>query len=209
MEKKKLINYWNKFYKKRIIRKESTFARFVNKKIKNKESTILDIGCGNGRDSFFFNQKGYKVTAIDISRKAIQKNKKENKDINFKKIDIGEKNKIGKFDIIYCRFFLHTVDYLLERKLIGLIKRSKKKEALVFFEYRNFRDKIFGKFKTTDHNKEIEFEKGHFRRIIDPKIFKKTFIKETKAKIIYEKSGINLSVIKKDNPNLTRMIFKF
>ena len=55
----------------------------------------------------------------------------------------------------------------------------------------------------------VEFEKGHFRRIIDPKIFKKSFIKETKAKIIYEKSGINLSIVKKDNPNLSRMIFKF
>ena len=90
-----------------------------------------------------------------------------------------------------------------------MIKRSKKKNTLVFFEFRNFKDKIFGKFKASDHNKVIEFEKGHFRRIINPKIFKKIFKDETKAKIIYEKSGTNLSIIKKDNPNLSRMIFKF
>ena len=57
--------------------------------------------------------------------------------------------------------------------------------------------------------KIIEFEKGHIRRIIDPKLFKEKFITKTKSKIIYEKSGINLSVVKKDNPNLSRMIYKF
>ena len=69
--------------------------------------------------------------------------------------------------------------------------------------------KIFGNFKAKDHNKIVEFEKGHFRRIIEPTIFKKKFLSKTKAKIIYQKSSTNLSVVKKDNPNLTRFIFKF
>lgn len=210
MEKKKIIGYWNKFYNKKIISNESTFARFAYTKIDNKKAEILDIGCGNGRDSFFFNKKGHVVTGIDISQKAIRKNlQKKIKNISFKKFDIGKDKNVGKFEIIYCRFFLHTVDQFLESKLIKLIKRSKKKNTLVFFEFRNFKDKIFGKFKASDHNKVIEFEKGHFRRIINPKIFKKIFKDETKAKIIYEKSGTNLSIIKKDNPNLSRMIFKF
>ena len=210
MEKKKLIGYWNKFSKKKIISNESTFAKFTYAKIKNKKGKILDIGCGNGRDSFFFNKKGYDVTGIDISQKAIQKNsKKKKKKISFKKFDIASDKKVGKFEIIYCRFFLHTIDQYLENKLIKLIKKSKKENTLVFFEFRNFKDKIFRKFKSSDHNKVIEFEKGHFRRIIDPTKFKKSFIVATRAKIIYEKSSINLSIVKKDNPNLSRMIFKF
>tara|TARA_B100000767_G_C19774631_1_gene541861 strand:+ start:4550 stop:5182 length:633 start_codon:yes stop_codon:yes gene_type:complete len=210
MEKKKLISYWNKFYKKKIISDESTFAKFTYAKIKNQKGKILDIGCGNGRDSFFFNKKGYEVTAIDISQKAIQKNSKKKRErLSFKKFDIGSDKEVGKFEIIYCRFFLHTVDQFLEKKLIELIKKSKKENTIVFFEFRNFKDKIFGKFKSSDHNKVIEFEKGHFRRIIDPTKFKKSFIVATRAKIIYEKSSINLSIVKKDNPNLSRMIFKF
>ena len=101
------------------------------------------------------------------------------------------------------------MDELLESKLINLIKCSKNKGTKVFFEFRNYKDKIFGNFKAKDHNKVIEFEKGHFRRIIDPKIFKKKFLFETKSKLIYLKNGTNLSIVKKDNPNLSRMIFKF
>ena len=210
MKKTILIKYWNKFYKKNSITKESTFAKFTHKRIINKKAKILDIGCGNGRDSYFFNKKGFNVTGIDISQKAIEKNSKNKiKNLLFKKFDIGKDKIKDKFDIIYCRFFVHTVDNLLENKLITLIKNSKYKGTLVFFEFRNYNDKIFGNFKAKDHNKVIEFEKGHFRRIIDPKIFKKKFISKTKSKIIYQKNGINLSIVKKDNPNLSRMVFKF
>ena len=210
MKKKILIKYWNKFYKKKSIIKESTFAKFTHKKIINKNARILDIGCGNGRDSYFFNKKGFEVTGIDISQKVIEKNSKNKiKNLSFKKFDIGKDKIKDKFDVIYCRFFVHTVDELLESKLIKLIKDSKNKGTIVFFEFRNFKDKIFGTFKAKDHNKVIEFEKGHFRRIIDPKIFKEKFLSTTKSKLIYQKNGINLSIVKKDNPNLSRMIFKF
>lgn len=210
MQKKILINYWNKFYKKDSNSYESTFARFIYKRIHNKSGKLLDIGCGNGRDSYFFNKKGFKVIGIDISNNAIQKNSQNTKkNLIFKKFDIG-KNKIkNKFEFIYCRFFLHTIDEALEDKLIELIRDSKNKGTIVFFEFRNYKDKIFGKFRTKDHNKIIEFEKGHFRRIIDPKIFREKFLLITKSKLIYQKSGINLSIFKKDNPNLSRMIFKF
>tara|TARA_B100000965_G_scaffold391200_1_gene398976 strand:- start:389 stop:1021 length:633 start_codon:yes stop_codon:yes gene_type:complete len=210
MKKKNLVKYWNKFYKKKSIISESTFAKFTYKKILNKKVKLLDIGCGNGRDSYFFNKKGFQVTGIDISQKAIQKNSiNKINNLSFEKFDIGKDKIKNKFDIIYCRFFVHTVDELLENKLIELIKSSKNKGTKVFFEFRNYKDKIFGKFNAEDHNKVIEFEKGHFRRIIDPRIFKKKFLLKTKSKLIYQKNGINLSIVKKDNPNLSRMIFKF
>ena len=50
-EKNLLINYWDTYYKSNKKIKESSFARFVIKKI-DKNSKIIDIGCGNGRDSF-------------------------------------------------------------------------------------------------------------------------------------------------------------
>ena len=33
-----------------------------------KEGCILDLGCGSGRDSYYFKQKGYKIVAVDGSK---------------------------------------------------------------------------------------------------------------------------------------------
>ena len=114
-----------------------------------------------------------------------------------------------KFDVIYCRFFVHAISEKNENKLITLIKKIKKKNTLAFFEFRNHKDRMFQKKKIKKHNDVIEFEKGHFRRIIDPKKFIKKISSKIKLKVIYKKSAKNLSIVKNDNPNLSRIIFRF
>ena len=209
MKKNLLIKYWNTYYSVNKRFKESSFARFVNKRIK-RNSKIIDIGCGNGRDSFFFSKNNFKVTAIDISKSAIKNNEpKSNKNLKFLRFDIGKNSLSKKFDVIYCRFFIHAINEKVEDKLILLIKKIKKKNSTAFFEFRNHKDKIFGKKKIKKHNDIIEFEEGHFRRIINPNEFIKKIKKRIVCKVIYKKSSTNLSIIKKDNPNLSRLIFKF
>ena len=209
MKKNLLINYWNTYYKSNKKIKESSFARFVIKKI-DKNSKIIDIGCGNGRDSFFFSKNDLKVTAIDISKNAIKNNSlKSNKNLKFLKFDIGKNTMSKKFDVIYCRFFVHAISEKNENKLIAFIKKIKKRNTLAFFEFRNHKDKMFQKKKIRKHNDVIEFEKGHFRRIIDPKKFIKKVSSKIKLKVIYKKSAKNLSIVKNDNPHLTRIIFRF
>ena len=210
MRKKTLINYWNNFYGDKKKFGESSFARFVLKKIKNKKNfKIIDIGCGNGRDSFFFSKKKFNVTGVDISSRAIKRNKIfKNKNLNFLKFDI-EKDKLNKkFNIIYIRFFLHAISTNGEKKLLNLNKSISVKDSFVFFEFRNWHDTIFGKSKNYINNEIVEFEKGHYRRIINPKVFVQNFLKKIKSKVLYFKSSKNLSIIKKDNPNLSRIIFK-
>ena len=209
MKKNLLINYWDTYYKSNKKIKESSFARFVIKKI-DKNSKIIDIGCGNGRDSFFFSKNDLKVTAIDISNNAIKNNSlKSNKNLKFLKFDIEKNTMSKKFDVIYCRFFVHAISEKNENKLITLIKKIKKKNTLAFFEFRNHKDRMFQKKKIKKHNDVIEFEKGHFRRIIDPKKFIKKISSKIKLKVIYKKSAKNLSIVKNDNPNLSRIIFRF
>jgi tellurite methyltransferase len=41
-----------------------------------KDATLLDIGCGEGRNAVFFARNGYKVTAFDLSPKGVEKTKK-------------------------------------------------------------------------------------------------------------------------------------
>ena len=210
MQKKTLINYWDNFYIKKNKIKESSFARFVLKKVGRKKvkKSLIDIGCGNGRDSIFFSKNNFRVTGIDISKKAIKKNLFfKNKNLSFIKFDIEKNETSKKFDIIYCRFFLHTIDENGENKLLHLIKKIKKKNSVICFEFRNLKDQIFKKYKKRRHNQIVEFERGHYRRMIDPITFLEKCVKVIKCKTIYYKSSKNLSIVKYDNPNLSRMVF--
>ena len=54
-------NYWNGIYKNNTITlKESSFAQFCMQYLE-KNYSLLDIGCGNGRDSIFFASNGIPI----------------------------------------------------------------------------------------------------------------------------------------------------
>ena len=83
-------NYWDRYYSKTNgIETPSTFASYVSDLIKKGES-ILELGCGNGRDSFYFAKKGFHVFAIDQSKIVINRIKKKNINPKFICKDIQE-----------------------------------------------------------------------------------------------------------------------
>ena len=206
--------FWNKFYleKKEIkIPKPSSFGIFFNKKFVKKNNKVLEIGCGNGRDAFLFSKKAKKIIALDKSKNAIKINllvsKKFRKKIIFLNKDFIEIYKIKRieFDILYARFFLHTINYKQENELFKLINFLKKKHKfIVGMEFRTSKDALIKKGKYI--NKNTRFT-DHYRRFISvPKFLKK--IKKNNFEILYIKQGINLSKTENENPNLCRLIFK-
>jgi SAM-dependent methyltransferase len=75
--------------------------------------SILEIGCGNGRDSIFFGQAGYSVTGIDISPDAVEIAQKANtlKNVTFEVGDAeGLRFANGQFDAVYSLSVLHSTD---------------------------------------------------------------------------------------------------
>ncbi len=53
-----------------------------------KNAKVLDVGCGSGRDSHYFNDYGLAVTAIDISENMLKEAKTRAPDATFKKMDM-------------------------------------------------------------------------------------------------------------------------
>lgn len=76
----------------------------------NKNSDILDLGCGEGRDAINLLDKGYNVTAIDYSCEAIRMcNKLTNNKYKAKfiSLDIMKEKFDKKFNFIYSISLLH------------------------------------------------------------------------------------------------------
>lgn len=92
----------------------SLFAQeFVKELTDRKLESVLEIGCGNGRDSIFFARAGLDVTAIDVAPSAIklaEENAKEaGVDIDFK-VANAEKLpfKDDEFDSVFSLSVLHS-----------------------------------------------------------------------------------------------------
>ena len=65
--------YWNQYYASREVMKlsaPSQFAAFAAQEAGDAH-LIIEVGCGNGRDSLFFARHGFQVVAIDGSTAAI------------------------------------------------------------------------------------------------------------------------------------------
>ena len=106
--------YWNSYYNKQNKQKVSNFAvfvfkKFIEKKMKEKPYLrLLDIGCGDGRDSFYFSKKKIETVGIDASKNAIKNNTKKIKkknQVSFLVKDINKHSLRKKFNLIYIRFF--------------------------------------------------------------------------------------------------------
>lgn len=213
---KKKVNYWNIYYKN--IKsdfykfKPSSFAIFIKKEYLDKSINLLEIGCGNGRDTFFFNDKVNSIVALDSSSEAIIKNRKIVK-INKLKINFLNKNfekikynRFKKINFVYSRFFLHTINLEQENILIKVFRQflEQNENTIFALEFRTVKDKLIKAGKKISKNERYT---DHYRRFIN--VFKFiSKLKKNNFKIIYLKQGLNLSKTKLENPHLCRIVFK-
>lgn len=72
-EKNSYEKYWNEYYasNNNLLSTPSLFAREIFSKYMEKGKNVIELGCGNGRDSLYFARNGLYVTGIDSSQVAI------------------------------------------------------------------------------------------------------------------------------------------
>tara|TARA_Y200000002_G_C22494521_1_gene584463 strand:- start:55 stop:696 length:642 start_codon:yes stop_codon:yes gene_type:complete len=203
--------FWNKYYNsKDNNNKPSNFALFINKNYIKKDTFLLDVGAGDGRDSFYLRKKAKHVCSIDQSNIAINNNKLKArrlgfKNVTFKNLSSNHLKKIAnkKFNFIYARFFIHAINEVNEDIFLKSIKKDFESNTLVSFEFRTTKDNLMKKGKKLSKYERLT---DHYRRFIDTNKFVKK-LKKMSFKIIYKKTGINLSKTKNDNPHLCRIVF--
>lgn len=95
------------------------------------KSEFLDLGCGQGRDSLFMLQKGFKVTAIDKSKKDIKIIKEfiQTNNLPISKIDLFCKD-IKNFKIEKNKYTIinafNSLHFLLKKDALKFIEEIKK-----------------------------------------------------------------------------------
>ena len=197
--------YWNFFYKTQVnkikLNHPSQFSIFTVGETENITS-LLEFGCGNGRDALFFAHHFKKVYAFDGSNEIINKNKKQYSKINnlkFLKFNLNDKFDnhqilLSKKKAIYARFFLHALTNNEIKSFISLCANLLKKNERLYIEYRTEKDK--------KRHKETQ---KHYRNYINPNSINK-LLKQFNFRNLYFVKGLGFAKYKDDDAFVARHI---
>ncbi len=202
-------DYWNSYYKHMPdISHPSSFAKDITKYLKE-SSTILDLGCGNGRDSIYFLSLGLNVTAIDASNLVIEmlQNQYQEESICFICDDFVCSSMIyaGQYDYCYSRFSLHAINEEQENELIKNVFKVLKTGGKFFVEVRSIHDELYGKGKAVGKNAYIY--NGHFRRFLIREELERKLV-EVGFKIVYSSEQTGFAPFEGTNPPIIRIILE-
>lgn len=111
--------YWSNYYNENQMPTEpSTFAKFILPKLEEGKN-LIELGCGNGRDSIYFSKNKIKVHAIDQVKNEVDFLNENFSDENITFIaddftNLANTNneliKNTTYDYIYSRFTFHSIN---------------------------------------------------------------------------------------------------
>ena len=161
------LDYWNKLYsKENYFGTGQTILANSAKELIDKYSIqkILELGCGQGRDSVFFAKYGYDVTATDISENAINfveklKNKHDLKNLNLFVHDTEKSFDFlnEKFDLVYSNLALQFFDLSQLSNIFSRIYNIMNKNSFFLFSTKKPGDKYFN-FGNKISNNAFEYK---------------------------------------------------
>ncbi|MDR0474096.1 MAG: class I SAM-dependent methyltransferase, partial [Treponema sp.] len=117
----------------------------VNKYFKNKNSKILNIGCGTGREAMVLAKHGFDITGIDISEKEINIAKeeaiKENLYIEYKLcngLDLEFENNLFDYSIMWAQTLGNIYTKKNRLKILMENKRILKQNGILSFSTHDY-----------------------------------------------------------------------
>jgi tellurite methyltransferase len=203
-----LGNFWEETYSENFVPETpSAFAEFVLENFQKSE-WVIEFGSGNGRDSFWFSQKGLKIYASDKSKIGIEKCRikaQGDESFSFSVIDYADVSELeewiedfpDKYEkaFVYIRFLLHDIDESTEDKILDAVDRlSGYGVAGIALE-----------FRTTEDEGRPKLNRPHYRRFVDALDFERDLEKRG-LRIRFKTAGLGLAVHLTEDAYVARYI---
>jgi cyclopropane fatty-acyl-phospholipid synthase-like methyltransferase len=202
--------YWDDYYASRssVARPlPSQFATFVAGELTG-QCRVVELGCGNGRDSIFFASYGHDVTGVDGSESAVKGCQTLAEALGVEarflhsSIDDpelpGRLGRAGEHDgqlVIYARFFVHAITDEEEKDFFALATQLTSPGDVLAVEYRTVRDQSGA--KVTD---------AHYRRFVAPSSFQANAL-ASGFEVTYAAEGFGFAKYKQDDAYCARELF--
>lgn len=176
-------SFWDKHYQGFAVHEPSNFAKFCLENYVKSSDTVIELGCGNGRDGTALSQLAEKYVGFDacpIAVGAFKKSLLNLPEAHLNKMQVIQGDFTNNiFDeyaqsanrlVIYSRFSLHSIGYKDAEKLFDSLAKIKDVPWIFLIEARTIYDTLYGEGKKVGLH---EFKTDHYRRFIDPKTFLK------------------------------------
>ena len=208
-------DYWEQFYaaarSSEVPLAASSFATWVEDRL-GAETLVVDVGCGNARDSLFFAQQGRAVIGLDYAHSAVQKGRHAARKagwdhVEFAQLDLYEADAVARTAAelsarqpvaIYARFLVHAVE---EEGRHGLWNLARQANVVgtgeLFMEFRTGKDAnlphVFGE---------------HYRNYLEPQLV----VDEVEAlggTVVHREEGHGLAVYRDEDPHVSRLVVRW
>ena len=218
--REQIKQYWSNFYSAARTAIPTSFAASVAVELPE-PTRIIDIGCGNGRDSLFFAQLGHRVLGLDVAEEAISANRRLAQQrgldgLSFECVDIAAPGLLnaalrsflgspafGPSDgqpgpiAAYARFLLHAITIEQEHTLLETLSVHLPPGALCYFEFRTERD--------AETNKAFG---DHYRRYLHVDRFVGRASRASPFDCIYSVEGRGLAKFRDEDPFVGRVYLR-
>lgn len=162
-------DYWRRYYRDNATKEPSDFAWFINNEYGVRDKTIIELGCGDGRDALFFCKMGARVLAVDQVDAGI-KNRIDNgiDGLTFIESDFTSlPEQEGEFDIVYSRFTLHSVSKEQQDRTLKWGASALKSDGIFCLEFRGKLNNLYKKGCPVYGEDDAFIYDNHYRRFID------------------------------------------
>jgi SAM-dependent methyltransferase len=201
-------DYWDEYYAARATTRRplpSQFATFVAGELE-RPHRVIELGCGNGRDSIFFASYGHQVTGVDGSEAAVQACSALagalGESATFLQSAIDDPALADRLSgsegphLLYARFFVHAITDAEEQRFLDLAAALTSPGDVLAVEYRTVRDQVGAK------------ETGaHYRRFVLPATFQARAL-ERGFEVTYAVEGFGFAKFRHDDAYVARTIFR-
>jgi SAM-dependent methyltransferase len=211
---RKHLKHWGDFYRSRTSARVPTtpspFATWVADRLEPRQH-VLDVGCGNGRDSVYFAEQGHRVTALDGTSRARRLARRlatehsvrvrpQELNLNdlFSALTSGARFAHLKHPPeIYARFLLDAVEADTRQTFFRWAQMIQRRGGTTFLEFRTWQGTL--------RAKAFPF---HYRTLLDPSRVVAE-IERYGGTVVHREQGVGLAPFENENPRICRLIVRW
>lgn len=162
--------YWEQYYAdQKTPFSPSRFSQYIMERALKSGDSLVELGCGNGRDAVYMAQQGIQVTAIDQCEHEIGflSEKYDSENLKFVSGDFTKLDDSLKFDHAYSRFTMHSVTWEGQANVLRWASCILPEGGGFYLEFRGKENELFGLGEAVSGEGDAYIYENHYRRFID------------------------------------------